>query len=196
MLADQNPPRFLIAAKPVDGTPLTLLHWRRHDPEPNGKRGARFALMTHDGKSVWSLDLPDDYESGGDENSNARTAGFRTTSRRHPRIRPVRPVRSLVRQRRPACDVQSRPHVKRPVGRRRGRAAPSSRPRILCSSLPAIPPRVRQTGRFVLTSPRSAPATEVRDVRDFVFDSQGRIAFLRRSENASLRSPWSINKES
>ena len=72
LLADEHPPRFLIAAKAVEGTPLTLLHWWRHDPEPNGKRGARFALMTHDGKLVWSLDLPDDYESGGDENSNAR----------------------------------------------------------------------------------------------------------------------------
>ena len=53
--------------------------------------------------------------------------------------------------------------------------------------LAAIPHlELRQTGRFVLTSPRSAPATEVRDVRDFVFDSQGQIAFLRRSENTSL----------
>ena len=186
-LADQNPPRFLIAAKPVDGTPLTLLHWWRHDPEPDGKRGARFALMTHDGKPVWSLDLPDDYESDGDEKSNARLlASVRRISGILESDQSGRFDLWFVKEgqrvtfkvartssgRWAAAEVAHRPFVE------------TKGPPLKFAAIPRL--ELRQTGRFVLASPRSAPATDVRDVRDFVFDPQGRIAFLRRSENRSL----------
>ena len=44
---------------------------------------------------------------------------------------------------------------------------------------------LRPAGRVVLKSPLAAPAPEVRDVSDFVFDPQGRIAYVRWSEDRS-----------
>ena len=72
LMADPEPVRYVMDAKPVMGTPLTLLHWWRYHWEKERKQGARFTLIGQDGKAVWSLDLPTDYEAGGDEDAEGR----------------------------------------------------------------------------------------------------------------------------
>ena len=63
---------FIFDAKPVAGTPLTLLHWWRYEPDPRGREGARFTLVGEDGSRVWSMDLPDDYNVSADEVAEKR----------------------------------------------------------------------------------------------------------------------------
>jgi hypothetical protein len=62
VMPDPKPARHIIDARPVAGTPLLLLHWRRAVPEPELTIGARFTLIELDGKPVWTLELPHDYE--------------------------------------------------------------------------------------------------------------------------------------
>jgi hypothetical protein len=66
------PVRYVIDARPVAGTPLTLVHWWRYDVEMERQRGARFTLIDQAGKAVWSRDLPADYETAGDEAAQER----------------------------------------------------------------------------------------------------------------------------
>jgi hypothetical protein len=49
----------LYAVRSVPGTPLTLLQWQRSDERGEG---AYFSLIEADGKPVWGLSLPGDYE--------------------------------------------------------------------------------------------------------------------------------------
>ncbi len=49
---------FLIDARPVRGTPLMLVHWWYSDTKP----GARFTLVGLDGRPVWTMTLPADYQ--------------------------------------------------------------------------------------------------------------------------------------
>src|SRR4051794_32349762 len=72
LMADPEPARYVMDARPVMGTPLTLLHWWRYHWEKERKPGARFTLIGQDGKAVWSLDLPADYEAGGDDDAEGR----------------------------------------------------------------------------------------------------------------------------
>ena len=72
LMADPTPVRSVMDAQPVLGTPLTLLHWWRYEWAKERKRGARFTLIGLDGKAVWSLDLPADYDSAGGEDAEER----------------------------------------------------------------------------------------------------------------------------
>jgi hypothetical protein len=62
---------ILTAARAATGTPLILMQWIRYGNERPMKTGARFALIDLQGKPVWQLDLPHDYDiSGGNEARN------------------------------------------------------------------------------------------------------------------------------
>ncbi|MGV3722129.1 MAG: hypothetical protein ACO1SX_14560 [Actinomycetota bacterium] len=56
--------RYVLDARPVPGTPLILVHWWRY--ESFKTRGAAFTLIDPDGRTVWRLELPEDYEIPGD----------------------------------------------------------------------------------------------------------------------------------
>jgi hypothetical protein len=186
LMADPRPARSLMDAKPVKGTPLTLVHWWRFDFENERKRGARFTLIGQDGKAVWSLDLPADYESGGDQNADERLmASVRRSGAilgtDHGGEFELRFVKDGQRVKFAVARAASGEWVVSEVGRRPFVETTTAAP------TPEIPlVSLRATGRVVLESPASAPLPEIRDVGDFVFDPRGRIAFLRRIESKSI----------
>ncbi|RYD77219.1 MAG: hypothetical protein EOP84_15830 [Verrucomicrobiaceae bacterium] len=53
-------------AVPLPGMPLNLLH-AQHNDWATERAGALFLLVDQEGKTVWSLDLPDDYTASGDD---------------------------------------------------------------------------------------------------------------------------------
>ncbi len=54
----------ILAARPVAGTPLTLIH-RRRDDDKRKTVGATFSLLDPQGRVVWTLDRPRDYQVPG-----------------------------------------------------------------------------------------------------------------------------------
>jgi hypothetical protein len=60
----------ILAARPVAGTPLTLVHRWRHDRERQ-TLGATFELLGEEMETVWSLDLPTDYQVPGDSQAES-----------------------------------------------------------------------------------------------------------------------------
>src|SRR5580704_8876430 len=67
-MPDPELARFIIDARVVAGTPLTLLHWWRLSPVfVNTDLGARFTLIDLKGQPVWTLELPKDYTRRDDE---------------------------------------------------------------------------------------------------------------------------------
>ena len=146
--ADPRPVRFLMDAKPVNGTPLSLFHWWRYDSERAGKRSARFTVIDHDGKPVWSLDLPADYESGGDGNADER---LMASVRRTGGI--LGPGRGDGFELRFVKDAQAQSHLRSPA-RRAGRGrfprlhgAPLSKRSILHPGRPRNPAGLASPGR-------------------------------------------------
>ncbi len=186
LMPDPGPTPYIMNVKPVKGTPLTVVHWWRYDRPRGRKLGARFTLIEPDGKQVWSLDLPDDYESGGDENADERLiASVRRSGGILGSDEPgrfdlrfaksgQRVTYSVVRKAGGAwvvSEVARRPFVET--------ATPAKKP----AEIPLL--ALRAAGRIVLKGPSQAPVPEVRDVHDFVFDTQGRIAYLGWSKNNS-----------
>jgi hypothetical protein len=75
LMADASSIRFAFDARPLAGTPLTLIHWYRdgcRQRECNNRRGARFALVDTNAKPVWTLDLPTDYTNTRDDKAQDR----------------------------------------------------------------------------------------------------------------------------
>lgn len=67
--------KVIYAARPVAGTQYTLIHWRCHEYNARTRRtydGARFSLVDLQGRPVWKLDLPHDYEAGGNKDEQER----------------------------------------------------------------------------------------------------------------------------
>ncbi len=187
LMADPKPAAFVIDAKPVTGTALTLLHWRRYDWEKERKQGARFTLIGQDGKPVWSLELPADYHAAGDEKAEER---LMESLRRSGGI-----LGSDQAGRFELRFVTDNQRVTFHVGRAANGAwtvSEVARRPFVESATPAPKPvevpllSLRPAGRVVLKSPSSGPEPEVRDVSDFVFDDRGRIAFLRWSNSQTL----------
>jgi hypothetical protein len=59
---DSEPYRRVFAIRPIQGTPLTLVHFVRNTAHiPRGTHGATFGLLDLPGRLVWSLELPFDY---------------------------------------------------------------------------------------------------------------------------------------
>ena len=50
---------WILAARPLPGTPLALVHWWRY---AKSKCGGDFTLVDAAGRPVWTLSLPEDYE--------------------------------------------------------------------------------------------------------------------------------------
>ena len=59
-MPDPDMTRWILAARPLPGTPLVLVHWWRYD---KSKCGGDFTLVDADGQPVWTLSLPKDYEN-------------------------------------------------------------------------------------------------------------------------------------
>jgi hypothetical protein len=183
LMPNPKPARYLMNAKPVKGTPLIVLHWSRYDWEKEQKEGALFTLISQDGKAIWTLELPEDYETGGDEKSDELlTASLRRSG---GILGSEQPARFELRFAKDAQRVTFT--AVRTAGGNWAVSEVSRRPFIepvISAPKPAAIPvlSLRPAGRVVLKSDRAAPPPEIREVNDFVFDPQGLIAYVRWSE--------------
>ena len=73
LVPNSNNRSSIVNAQPITGTPLTLVHWWRYE---SGQVIAQFAALTVEGKLVWSMELPGDYQIPGDEEAEAKLRHF------------------------------------------------------------------------------------------------------------------------
>ena len=167
---------YVMGARPVLSTPLTLVQWWRYE---KSKPGTAFTLHDLEGKVVWTLDLPEDYRVAGDEQAEMR---LRNEIQAATAILDVSQPRSFVLRfvaagERVQFDVQ-----------RNGDAwdiAESARVKYAVPEpvpAPSAPP-LPLLGSFVLGEERSAGP--LRDIHEFAFDSRGHIGFLREGEGSA-----------
>jgi hypothetical protein len=188
LMANTRAVRSIIDAKPVAGTPLTLIHWWCFDFDRGGVKGARFTLIGHDGKPVWSRDLPDDYEVSKNEDAEAQLresiwangALLRTDQSGQFELRFVKDAQRVTFKVGHAAagawtvsETERHPFVE-----------PNPRPVEPKST--EIPVRsLRLVGRIDLRAPSDGPTPSIDDVDRFVFDDKGRIAFIRHVRGKS-----------
>jgi len=181
LMAHPKPARFVIDAKPVAGSPLTLLHWWRYD----GRHvGARFTLVDSAAKPVWSLDLKKDYETAGDRTAADRLRDF--IHRQGALLRVDQPGQFELLF---AADSKRVTFsVKQGLDKNWVVAEVSRAPFSFVSlkrEAPGIPERpLKSLGEIVLQQ-KQLPVHPIRDLWDFVLDGRGRIAFLRHEQEGA-----------
>lgn len=170
-----EPTRYIIDAQHVAGTPLTLLHWWRFDRS----EGARFTLIDPVGKPVWSLELPEDYQSLNEDERDRIQAEIRANG---AILRTDQAgsfdLRFVAAAQRVHFTVTRAPDGSwEVVERGRTPYTPAdSRP-----SAPAIPTqRLTALGTITFPPEFTAAASPVRNLEGFVIAGSDRFAFLRR----------------
>jgi hypothetical protein len=170
---------WVVDAKPVAGTPLTLVHWGRDDWTKE-EWGARFTLVDLRGKQVWMLDLPTDYQAPpGDRKARERLSNIGSKSA----IRETRePGEFEVRL---AGTSECVLHVAERAGRRPWRVRERSRRPCAADEAvadagvleggPELTPRYLGAVRLGGEAGRRA----IRDVHHFDLDASGRAGFAR-----------------
>lgn len=169
-------------ARPVAGTPLVLIHWWRWRYRQGGSDlGGRFTLVDPAQSTVWSLDLPNDYNVPGDQDAESRLmqrikgGGAILATRETARfdlwfVRDARRVTFEVRKDGPSWAV-------REAGRVPYEAPPPDR-----DPAEALPERaLTYLGKVVLDG-GSSEVHAVRDVISFDLDPPGRVGMTRREE--------------
>jgi hypothetical protein len=188
LMPDRETSRFFIDARPVPGTPLTILHSWRFDGPPSGPQlGSRFSLINLQGKSVWHLDLPNDFNVGDKrardrvEEEVRRDGAILPTDRRAQF--EVRCVAKAERVRFEITAGMKGDWIVREIERR-----PYSPPgRQSRASPPAIPERpLKFLGSFILQSNLNSPRLPIRSVLAFEIDGAGCLAFLRKEDSGAL----------
>jgi hypothetical protein len=174
----------LLDAKLIRGTPLVLLHWWRYD---GNLVGARFTAVDAEAKPVWSLERPRDYTIARHEEAQGK---LRSWIREHGGIlRADQPGQFdlffAAESKRVTFSVKQDPSGEWTAGET-GRTPFSieppkaAEPEVSRQLLKELPP-------LVLQAKRAADDSPVRNVRDFVIDGKGRIAFVREDENHASR---------
>jgi hypothetical protein len=179
----ENSSASVIAARPVTGTPLTLVNWFVSDYAAADRRsGAQFALLDRRGRTVWHLDLPGDY---GDADTARRL--WRESAGAGSILRTDQPGRFdvwfVAAGARITFAVAADPAggwAVREVGR--APYAPPAPPQVAEPVIPVTPLKPLRSARLVADRPRPA----VRDVAGFCVDGRGRLAFLRREEPGTV----------
>jgi sugar lactone lactonase YvrE len=184
-MEDPEPARYVIDARPVAATPLTLLHWWRF--AGSGPVGARFTLIELTGKVVWTLDLPRDYTRPGDE--KAEDALRDEISGRGAILDATQPgqfdLRFAAEARRVAFSVRRGAGEKWEV-KETGRQAYVA-PKPAEPKFPEAPDvSLKHLGAITLEPPRQKPPGAIRDVFELVMDGKGRLAFLRWESGAGV----------
>ena len=179
-MPNAEPARWILDAKLIQGTPLVLLHWWRFDFQV----GARFTLVDREAKPVWSLELPSDYMVKGSEAAQDKLQDW---IREHGGILRTDQAHEFdlffaAESKRVTFAVKQSPTGEWVVTETA--RAPFSIASPEDSKLAAIPKRsLKDLGTLVLQANRAADDSPVRNVRDFVFDGKGRIAFLREDDD-------------
>lgn len=179
-------PAPIVDARPVAGTPLTLVDWLRFSQTKDGKEraGARFALVDPQGHAVWSLDLPEDYTIRGDPKAqDAMLAGIWSRSAILASDRPARFDLWLAARHVRASFVVATGGGSAPAWRVSEVAAvpfqglaPGAHNATPPSSLPV--PHLRKLGTIALATTATAVASPIQDTADFRIDDRGRFGFL------------------
>jgi sugar lactone lactonase YvrE len=187
LMADPEPVRFIIDARVVAGTPLTLLHWWRSGP--NQDLGARFTLIDLKGNPIWMLDLPKDYTRNDDENAQDQLMNeIRKTGAILRADQPGRfDLRFVAEAKRVTFAVERGPDGAwkvHEIGRLPYVPAAKSKER----SLPVPEKPLRYLGAVTLRAPAQKPPGAIRDILEFVIDGKGRLAFLRREPDTAVLS--------
>jgi hypothetical protein len=170
---------WILDAKLVRGTRLVLLHWWRYD----GSAGARFTLVDAETKPVWSLELPRDYMVPGIEEAQDKLQGW---VREHGGLLRTDQAKRFdlffaADSKRVTFAVDQKPTGEWTVSEIA--RAPFSINDARTPEVAAIPQRtLKELGPLALRVNQVSDAVPIRDVREFVVDGQGRIAFLRADE--------------
>jgi hypothetical protein len=180
LMPDPKPARYILDARPLAGTTLTLVHWWRREEAFDDRDGARFTLVDPLGNTAWSLEWPSDYHVPGDENAELRVwrelhehgAILRSDQRGQFDLwcagSAERVTFSIT------TDAAGRWFI-----REKGRHPYAAPAKVEPPSTPIPEWRPRVLGRITLRLPGRLPAPMIRDVYDFVFDGRGRIALIR-----------------
>jgi hypothetical protein len=186
LMPDPGATRSIVAARPVPGTPLTLVHWLRA-LRGTDSYGARFTLIDLKGRPVWKLDLPADYSFPDDSTAQGRV--IERMQREGAILAARSPGRFEVRF------VKARQRVRFAVSRtpdggwtalEEGRTADGAqpRPRVARRTVHATPAgsgvRLRRLGSFELRRPGHT-RHPIRDVEHLIVCGPGRVAFIRDS---------------
>jgi hypothetical protein len=186
LMPDSEPARSILGARPIPGTPLILVHWWRYDLRnwQTATAGARFTLVDVNLKPVWSLELPKDYAVPGNEKAADELRDF---IGEHGAI-----LKSEIRGRFDLYFAADAKRVTFAVQKGAGgewvvaevASAPYQRAQIDDATPDKIPVRPLKTlAPVVLDVKRNGDKSPIRNVNKFVFDGEGRIAFLRQDEH-------------
>ncbi len=170
--------RFIIAARPIPGTPLLILHWWRW--ERDSGVGALFMLVASNNTPVWSLELPRDYTIPGDEKAEDQLR--RRVQDRGAILAADRPGEFELYF---AAATQRVAFTVAPDGHGGWNVAEKARaPFTAPAAAPVFQSLEKTTTNFPIIGkialPTDRPATSpIRNVCDFDFDAGGRIVFIR-----------------
>lgn len=178
--------RMILAARPLPGTPLTLVHWWRYDMNQRASTvGAIYALVDLEGRPVWTTELPVDYEIPGNEEAEDQLRAL------------IRHSGGIVKfDSSDGFDIlfaKEAQQVHFAVERDDdGDWSVSETSRAPYQLVPPAPAALRipnvnwkDLGPVELKPSVKSVDSPIRDVRRIVFDGQGRIAFLRAEKAAA-----------
>ena len=173
--------RFVIDAKPINGTSLTLVHWWSYD---DGSVGARFAAIDLNGKPVWTLDLYDDYEVPGNRKAED---GLREYIRKHGAIfqsSDNRQIQLLIARESQKVTFSVEPKANRgwtvkEVGRVPTKISLTIEPPVTRSIKEQ---RLESLGVIELKSLEAGPASLFEGVKRIELDGKDRISFVKDDE--------------
>jgi len=174
----------IIDAKSVAGTPFDLLHWWHYGG--SSALGGRFTLIDLEGKPVWTLDLPQDYNVPGDDREQDRLmyeirskgALLRTDQSGKFTLRFVALKQQVTFK--IAADGSAKLRVTE-VGRE-----PYIAPDKAGVTFTALEIRLKQRDKIALSTPGRQTQPLIRHVTDLVSAGPNRFAFLRRDGTTEL----------
>lgn len=177
----------VVAASPVAGTPLALVHWWRQDTgsETPSAPGARFTLVDPAYSPVWTLDLPGDYGVPSDAEAEAR---LQRSILEHGAILETRQPRRFEIQH--AVDGMRVSYAVERDERSTGgwtvrevARSPYAEPKPAQAAGGLVFPKIalQKVGSISLASEAAAPSQDspIRGISDFAIDDRGRFGFLR-----------------
>ncbi len=185
LMPDSDRHLSLLRAQLIPGTTLTLLHWWtvRFDKTIT-ELGARFTLIDVEGKPVWTRNLPRDYTRPKDEKAedNLREEIWKSGAILNVTPASEFTLRFAAENKRVTFAVQKGAdrvwNVKETA---RQQYLPQAAKAEHLAELPKL--SLKPAGVVSLRSLQSKPTGPIRNIREFVVDGKGRLAFIRNEEN-------------
>lgn len=185
-LEDAEPLRWSMDARPVAGTPLTLVQWYLFEWRSREDRdlGTRFVLVDASFEPVWSLSLPKDYRLADSKEELQSLGELRSTSGILSDGPSRFELRHVVAKERVAYEVRADAAAPKGWSVHEVARAPydDSRPE---------PAQLREVAlRKIASVPlqTGAPSFEppLRDIEAFDFDAAGAVRFARREKDGAF----------